>query len=174
MLENKDLADTEYTSTPEITPASICSSYSKSIIFLRWAGALIDILTIAAIFLITDVVLGNKLYQSILPVLIVIAVAYFPLAEGLTGRSLGKLVTKTIVVNEQGRNPGIWKGILRTIPRLIEINPLLFGGIPGGIAILVTKKKQRLGDMLAKTYVLRSEDLPRVSVKFSRSEVRVD
>ncbi len=165
MIENTYTTSSEYKPTPEITPASICETYNNSILVRRWAGALIDLIVLFAMFLVPDYTLGNKLYQELLPVWIIIAMAYFPLTEGLAGRSLGKLITRTIVVNERGQNPGIWKGILRTIPRLIEINPFLLGGIPGGIAILVSKKKQRLGDMLANTYVLKNEDLSLVSGK---------
>ena len=40
--------------------------------------------------------------------------------------------------------------------RLLEVNPLLFGGLPAGIAILTSERKQRIGDMLAGTVVVSS------------------
>lgn len=43
--------------------------------------------------------------------------------------------------------------------RVVDTNPLLFGGLPAGISVLVTKKKQRLGDMSTDTYVANTRDL---------------
>ena len=48
---------------------------------------------------------------------------------------------------------------MRTLLRLFEVNPLLLGGIPAAIAVLCSKNRQRLGDMLAGTYVIRTKDL---------------
>jgi uncharacterized RDD family membrane protein YckC len=38
--------------------------------------------------------------------------------------------------------------------RIIEVNPLLFGGIPAGIAVILSRRKQRIGDLLAGTVVV--------------------
>lgn len=46
---------------------------------------------------------------------------------------------------------------IRTVARIIEVDPLLFGGIPAGIVILSTKRKQRLGDILAGTVVVSKD-----------------
>ena len=39
---------------------------------------------------------------------------------------------------------------------------MLMGGIPAAIAVGVSKTRQRIGDMLAGTYVLRVEDVKRL------------
>jgi uncharacterized RDD family membrane protein YckC len=38
--------------------------------------------------------------------------------------------------------------------RIIEVNPLLLGGIPAGIVVISTSRKQRIGDLLAGTIVV--------------------
>jgi hypothetical protein len=86
-------------------------------------------------------------------------VFYYLLLEGLTGYTLGKFVLRIQVVNENGGVPGFVKSLIRTSLRLVETNPLLMGGIPAGICVLVTPKKQRLGDLAAKTYVVKVRDL---------------
>jgi hypothetical protein len=86
-------------------------------------------------------------------------VSYYLLLEGLTGYTLGKFVLRIQVVNETGGVPGFVKSLIRTVLRLVDTNPLLMGGIPAGICVLATKKKQRLGDMAANTYVVRVRDL---------------
>jgi uncharacterized RDD family membrane protein YckC len=53
--------------------------------------------------------------------------------------------------------------MVRTLFRLIEVNPILVGGIPAGIAVLMSAHKQRLGDMVASTYVLRDRDADQLS-----------
>jgi uncharacterized RDD family membrane protein YckC len=45
------------------------------------------------------------------------------------------------------------------VARLIEVNPLLMGGVPAGIAVAVSAKRQRIGDMIANTYVVRARTL---------------
>jgi uncharacterized RDD family membrane protein YckC len=113
---------------------------------------------LASFLLVPDYVLGNELYQKTILVWLGIAVAYFPVLETLYGRSLGKLVSGIVVVNESGRLPRLGQSVVRTLLRLIEVNPFLIGGLPAGIVALRTRSKQRLGDMLARTYVITTAD----------------
>lgn len=87
----------------------------------------------------------------------VAATLYFPVFEGVWGRSLGKLLAGLKVVDRHGRAPGLGRATVRTLFRLFEVNPVLAGGAPAGIAVLLTKRKRRLGDLAAGTYVLRAE-----------------
>lgn len=48
-----------------------------------------------------------------------------------------------------------WKAsLIRGGLRILEVNPLLLGGLPAGIAILSSERKQRIGDMIAGTVVV--------------------
>jgi uncharacterized RDD family membrane protein YckC len=47
---------------------------------------------------------------------------------------------------------------VRTLARLVEVNPLLLGALPAGIAILSSSRRQRIGDWLANTVVVRRDD----------------
>jgi uncharacterized RDD family membrane protein YckC len=98
---------------------------------------------------------------------LVALVAYFVVFEALWGRTLGKLITGTVVIDRDGRAPGFAKAIARTVLRLVEVNPLLIGGLPAGIALLVTKRHQRMGDLLAGTYVVRKKYLKRAATASS-------
>ena len=60
-------------------------------------------------------------------------------------------------MDSNGNNPGIIKASVRLLLRLIEVNPILFGGFVAGIVVNVSEKGQRWGDMLAGTYVIASE-----------------
>jgi uncharacterized RDD family membrane protein YckC len=128
-------------------------------LLLRWAGAWIDLIALALFLVIPDFLLGNEVYRATMAIWIGVAILYFPIAEGFWGRTAGKLVTGLIVVDRAGNPPGLLKAVVRTVLRLVEVNPLLLGGIPAAIAVVASKRRQRLGDMLARTYVVRFEAL---------------
>lgn len=135
------------------------------LLVLRWVGAWIDFVALILFLAAAQLVLGERLYDETLYILLGALILYFPVTEGIWGRSLGKLITGTIVVDSSGRAPGMLKAGLRTVARIVEVNPLLAGGLPAGIVLLLSKRRQRLGDMLARTYVVRARDLAEVRRK---------
>lgn len=115
-------------------------------------------------FAIGAVVPANEQNSNIaVAVTLGLCVLYFPLTEGLWGRTLGKLFAGTMVVDKAGRVPGLGRALVRTLFRLIEVNPVLLGGVPAGICVLATKRKQRIGDLVAGTYVLSADTLRQMS-----------
>jgi len=80
---------------------------------------------------------------------------YFFLFEATIGRSPGKIVMQLHVIGSQGRKCGVWASFLRNLIRPLD---LLFFGVIGAVSILSGFKRQRLGDRLAHTQVVR--DLP--------------
>ena len=130
-------------------------------LLLRWAGSWIDLIVLALLLIVPDFLLGNEVYQATMAIWLGAAILYFPIAEGFWGRTAGKLLTGLIVVDHAGRPPGLLKAAVRTLLRLVEVNPLLLGGIPAAIAVAASQRRQRLGDMLARTYVVRLKELRR-------------
>jgi uncharacterized RDD family membrane protein YckC len=86
--------------------------------------------------------------------------ADFFLFETLWSRTPGKHFFGLRVCQSDGRPCTLRSALLRTLMRILEVNPLLFGGLPAGIMLLVTKRKQRLGDLLAGTVVIANKNLP--------------
>jgi uncharacterized RDD family membrane protein YckC len=83
-----------------------------------------------------------------------IYLAYFIVLEALWSRTLGKYFQGLIVRKLNGRRCD-WKAAsIRGGMRIIEVNPLLFGGIPAGLVLISSSRKQRLGDILAGTLVV--------------------
>ncbi|HSS19616.1 MAG TPA: RDD family protein [Pyrinomonadaceae bacterium] len=83
--------------------------------------------------------------------------AYFVVLEALWSRTVGKFF-QGLTVRKLNGKPCDWKAsLIRNGMRILEVNPLLFGGIPAGIAILSSERKQRLGDMLAGTLVVSNK-----------------
>lgn len=80
---------------------------------------------------------------------------YFLVWEGLTGRTIGKLLSGLVVIQFDGRRITWRQALIRTLWRLVEVNPV-FGAIPAGIAAWLSPHHQRLGDAFAGTVVVRS------------------
>ena len=148
--------------TGVVTPADIARRLDIATILLRrWFGTLVDLLVLVALLFAPIPLLTPKAYDATILIWIGLVLLYFPLTEGIWGRTLGKLVSGTIVVNKDGRPPGILKAALRTLLRLVEVNPVLLGGIPAGVVVMLTKERQRVGDILAGTYVIPYKELAR-------------
>ncbi|HEX8737171.1 MAG TPA: RDD family protein [Pyrinomonadaceae bacterium] len=80
--------------------------------------------------------------------------AYFIVLEALWSRTLGKYFQGLIVRKLDGSRCDWKAALIRGGLRIIEINPLLFGGLPAGLIIISNPRKQRLGDILAGTVVV--------------------
>jgi len=63
-----------------------------------------------------------------------------------------------VVRNIDGTRGELKSHLIRTLARLLEANPILLGGIPAGIAIISSTRKQRIGDLLAGTVVVSKRD----------------
>ena len=83
----------------------------------------------------------------------VIYVGYFTLLEGSKGQTIGKMVTKIKVVKEDGGQIDMNQALTRNILRIIDG---LFAYLIGAILIWRSDKKQRLGDNIAKTIVIKA------------------
>jgi uncharacterized RDD family membrane protein YckC len=74
--------------------------------------------------------------------------------QGLTGWTVGKLLTGLRTVKEDGSRPGIGKAFLRWILLLIDGLPCI--PLVGFICALTSQGHRRVGDMAAKTFVVRA------------------
>ena len=75
--------------------------------------------------------------------------------QGLTGWTPGKLLTGIRTVGEDGRRPGLVKAFLRWVMWVVDGFPYIFP-LLGGILALTTQGHRRVGDMVAKTFVVRA------------------
>jgi len=102
---------------------------------------------------------GVALVPESLPVLKAVSVfgiylAYFVVFETLWSRTIGKYFQGLVVRRLDGSRCDFKSALIRSLVRLVEVNPLLFGGVPAGIVIIASLRKQRIGDMLAGTLVV--------------------
>ena len=79
--------------------------------------------------------------------------AYFFILETTTGTSLGKALLGLRVADADGGDPGPGQILTRTLVRVVDFLPILY--LVGFVAILANERNARLGDLAAKTAVVR-------------------
>jgi uncharacterized RDD family membrane protein YckC len=105
--------------------------------WLRFVNHLVDSLIVLALFIAVSEFIGSRVeplanlsdHNIGGPELIavgLVSMVYYSLAEGFTGRTLGKWLTNTKVVDSEGRRPDWNKIMLRSLCRLIPFESLSF------------------------------------------------
>lgn len=90
---------------------------------------------------------------ALIGVMWVLWLVYFTYFEGTSGQTIGKKFTHIKVIKEDGARCDFGSALVRNVLRIIDHLPALY--ILGIILIAATDKRQRLGDMLAKTIVVK-------------------
>lgn len=118
---------------------------------------------LAAFFAVGSLSSAPRYVIGVLIVIFAIPFIFYSLAFEIlmNGQTPGKRMRKIKVVKEDGGPAGVGDYLIRWVFRLIDIN--LFSAVVGILAIVLSQKKQRIGDMLAKTVVIKVPD--RVSLK---------
>lgn len=158
----------EYDKPAVTSVIEIVKKYNNtSLLCRRWISSWIDFIVLIYILFIPTLLLDAATYEKLFHLWFWLMFAYFCITELCWGRTLGKVIMGTVVVNKHGKYPNIFQVLIRNILRVFEANPFFFGmivigGFPAGILVLMTKRKQRAGDMLAGTYVVLFKDLKRL------------
>lgn len=84
-----------------------------------------------------------------------LSIVLLVLLQGVTGWTIGKLLTGLRTVREDGSRPGIGKAFVRWILLIVDGLPCI--PLVGFICALTTQGHRRVGDMAAKTFVVRSQ-----------------
>jgi uncharacterized RDD family membrane protein YckC len=120
----------------------------------RFIAAFVDNLIGFALMMAVAILIPERFPVIKFIFYILIYFAYFIVFEALWSRTLGKYFQGLIVRKLDGDRCDWKAALIRTALRLIEINPILLGGIPAGLIIISSERKQRLGDILAGTVVV--------------------
>ena len=89
-----------------------------------------------------------------LSIMAVVGFIYYWLCEALVGVTLGKGIAGIKVINEQGTPSGLGASMIRNIMRIIDG---LFIYLVGYLVAIFSRMRKRLGDHLARTYVVEKE-----------------
>jgi uncharacterized RDD family membrane protein YckC len=84
---------------------------------------------------------------------LIVWILYFAYFESKSGQTIGKKLVNIKVTREGGEKLTLEEALLRTILRIIDGLALYLLGF---IVVLVSEKKQRLGDIVAKTIVVKA------------------
>jgi len=111
----------------------------------------------------TTTIGGDKTLTGLPALLLVLATGIFwIIPEWLIGATAGKLICGLRVVSLEGRQISLVQSLKRNILRLLDFFPFYLTGF---LTATLTPKHQRLGDLWAKTIVVRNKKLQ------SRAEV---
>jgi uncharacterized RDD family membrane protein YckC len=115
----------------------------------RWAALWLDCAALGVLVYLCSLV------SSSIVVFLWIALmgAYFPCFELAYGATPGK---QLLSIRVTGRSEALSPRavFLRSLPNVLEINPLFLGGIPAGISVLLSQTRTRIGDKIADTRVI--------------------
>jgi uncharacterized RDD family membrane protein YckC len=89
--------------------------------------------------------------------------AYFLLTEWLWGLTVGKLLFGLRVRQISGERCTARQIAIRTVLRLVEVNPFCLGELPAAIMLFFTARRQRIGDWLAGTVVVKKSNLSAIA-----------
>jgi len=129
-------------------------------VWIRFVSLLIDSIIITLLLGAIGTIFGLSIMKlGIIPwwwglIYFLIYIAYFTIMEAHNGQTIGKMITKIRVVREEdGGKINMEQSLMRNVLRIIDglINYLI-----GAVLIWRSEKKQRLGDSMAKTVVIKA------------------
>lgn len=143
---------------PDAHPASVST---------RWTAALIDYLLFVIIMCLLMYVFGDVVTDErgsvsyhvedakFLLTVCIPWIVLFPVLETINGgQTIGKALMKIKVVKDDFNKPGFGVLLLRRLFDCIDYLP--FFGLTGVLVASNSAKKQRVGDLVAKTFVVKA------------------
>ena len=83
-------------------------------------------------------------------------VLYYWVLQGLTGWTIGKLATGIRTVRADGAAPGVGRAAARSFLWIADAFPYFIPNLTGFIVAMTNDERQRIGDKVASTYVVKS------------------
>lgn len=111
----------------------------------------------AILMIVAQMNMSGKVAIVILIIFLAIFVFYDLVCEmALNGQTIGKKVLKIKVISLDGSQPTFSQYLMRWLFRMIDFGFPFGWGVIALIAVAVSKNHQRLGDMLAKTTLIKT------------------
>ena len=127
----------------------------RDIVSKRSVAFLIDLVGLAVVLGITTNIAfltWEPLGFLVLALDVVLMVAYFIYFEAEYGQTIGKMLMDIVVVSEDDGSISYKEATVRTLLRPLDTLGL--------VAIYVTDRKQRIGDLAADTVVVKTKEKP--------------
>jgi uncharacterized RDD family membrane protein YckC len=128
------------------------------VIVKRILAFLIDAIGFAIVFSLITTIVGvvSDALAGIVGALFGLAFfGYFVYFEAEYGQTIGKMAMDIVVITEDGDAITYRDSAIRTLLRLVDALPFFY--IVGLVAIFVTDRNQRLGDLVADTIVVKAK-----------------
>jgi uncharacterized RDD family membrane protein YckC len=144
------------------TPEGIVFSLPLAGPVARFLACLVDLACVGAIGSLVATLVGWMGLLSLDIAAAFITIAYFAVSIGYAittewlwrGQTVGKRLLKLRVLDEQGLRLTFSQIVVRNLLRFVDALPVFY--LVGGVAMLVTRRAQRLGDYAANTVVVRT------------------
>lgn len=121
----------------------------------RVGAILIDLILLGVVTSAFSGVLGRVGLATVASFVgLLLSFGYYIYLEGEYGQTIGKMALGLAVVTEDGDQIGYGEAAIRTVVRIVDVLPILY--LLGFIVMLVTDRKQRIGDIAANTVVVRT------------------
>jgi uncharacterized RDD family membrane protein YckC len=125
----------------------------------RIVGAIIDYIVVIAyiIIMLAAFVFRNSGMSTYIIILMFLPVVFYDLISELllNGQSLGKKVMGIKVISISGEQPSVSQYLIRWVFRLIDFT--FSSNMVAVIMVAATEKKQRLGDLIAGTVLVKTK-----------------
>lgn len=125
-----------------------------------WRRAVAVIIDIVLIGIVNGAISGvlSRAGLAVLGGVIALAISfgYYIYLEGNYGQTIGKMALGIVVVTEDGGPIDYRPAAIRTLLRIVDVLPVLY--LVGIVAVLLTDREQRLGDIVADTVVVRASE----------------
>jgi len=130
--------------------------------YLIWGAAFTLLIALAAIVIPAVRVFGevsaNWAVGIFFLIVFLLQWGYFALFEAFgNGRTPGKRVARIRVIHQSGRGISFFESLARNLVRFVDYLPGFYA--VGVVAIFVSRRHQRLGDMVAGTLVVRDREI---------------
>jgi len=153
----------------QVTPEAVALRVDVAGLGSRFIAVMIDSLIQTATILILGLAVGPGLSalgvsdSVTLPLFIAVVglvfLGYYPILEIMMhGRTVGKRAQGLRVVQTDGQPARAGTIVLRELMRIVDYLPSSY--LIGALAILLSKRSQRVGDMVAGTIVVRERKIP--------------
>jgi uncharacterized RDD family membrane protein YckC len=152
------------------TPERVSFSYETANVGSRFVALLIDSIIqlllfsgVGAVALLVDVVTGSSTASGLILLIggLVVFGGYFMVSEAVwSGSTLGKRALRLRAVDARGGPVTVGQAVIRNLVRIVDFLPSYY--LAGAIAIFVTRRNQRLGDLAAGTLVVRERQAVRL------------
>jgi uncharacterized RDD family membrane protein YckC len=93
---------------------------------LRVANYFVDMFAITLIIMLVDFLIGSDQRSTLSFITIMTYFGYYALTEFYFQRTIGKYLTNSLVINEYGERPDFKTVCLRTLTRIIPLDPYSF------------------------------------------------